>query len=153
LPLLPCAGRFWNGDGRPLGLSGAPHSSQYCEPSRFSVLHRSQVIIVDKKASHFSAKRIERANASYRMESDASLECGDLSPLWSRDELQGRLVTSYFRGGSKAATSRRTPGRRVNPGRGLLTKCGYETSRIWPQRQVALIMKQFGNFSRRSYFS
>jgi hypothetical protein len=32
--------------GRELGLSGAPHSSQYCAPSRFSVLHRSHVIIV-----------------------------------------------------------------------------------------------------------
>src|SRR5687768_11826824 len=30
---------------RKLGLSGAPHSSQYCEPSRFSVLHLSQLII------------------------------------------------------------------------------------------------------------
>ena len=29
-----------------LASSGAPHSSQYCEPSRFSVLHLSQVIIV-----------------------------------------------------------------------------------------------------------
>jgi hypothetical protein len=28
-----------------LGLNGAPHSSQYCDPSKFSVLHRSQVII------------------------------------------------------------------------------------------------------------
>lgn len=27
------------------GLNGAPHSSQYCEPSKFSVLHLSQVII------------------------------------------------------------------------------------------------------------
>jgi hypothetical protein len=31
---------------RRLGFNGAPHSSQYCEPSRFSVLHLSQVIIV-----------------------------------------------------------------------------------------------------------
>jgi len=31
--------------GRPLGRNGAPHSSQYCDPSRFSVLHLSQVII------------------------------------------------------------------------------------------------------------
>jgi len=32
--------------GRPLlGRKGAPHSSQYCDPSRFSVLHLSQVII------------------------------------------------------------------------------------------------------------
>ena len=30
---------------RGFGRSGAPHSSQYWEPSRFSVLHRSQVII------------------------------------------------------------------------------------------------------------
>src|ERR1700730_13605072 len=30
---------------RALGFSGAPHSSQYCEPSRFSVLHLSHVII------------------------------------------------------------------------------------------------------------
>src|SRR5918994_1659873 len=31
--------------GREFGLSGAPHSSQYWAPSRFSVLHRSHVIM------------------------------------------------------------------------------------------------------------
>lgn len=36
---------FWPSSWRPFGLRGAPHSSQYCEPSKFSVLHRSQVII------------------------------------------------------------------------------------------------------------
>jgi len=36
---------FCPSTGRPFGLRGAPHSSQYCEPSRFSVLHLSQVII------------------------------------------------------------------------------------------------------------
>ena len=30
---------------RELGFRGAPHSSQYCDPSRFSVLHLSHVII------------------------------------------------------------------------------------------------------------
>lgn len=39
--------------GRPLGRNGAPHSSQYCEPSRFSVLHLSQVIIWIPKSKTF----------------------------------------------------------------------------------------------------
>src|SRR5688572_7472587 len=48
--------------GRPLGRKGAPHSSQYCDPSRFSVLHLSQVIIASKKSLHFSAKAAQCAN-------------------------------------------------------------------------------------------
>src|ERR1051325_4013245 len=48
-PSVPCAGNLGGGAGRPFGRKGAPHSSQYCEPSRFSVLHLSQVIIVEKQ--------------------------------------------------------------------------------------------------------
>src|SRR5215470_8086323 len=47
--LLPCdsglGAEIPEGLERALGLSGAPHSSQYCDPSRFSVLHLSHVII------------------------------------------------------------------------------------------------------------
>src|SRR6185369_13736615 len=53
LPLLPAAfpdaGLRCTGLGRPFGLKGAPHSSQYCDPSRFSVLHLSHVIMTSKK--------------------------------------------------------------------------------------------------------
>jgi hypothetical protein len=63
-PSAPFRGLLWLAAGRPFGRKGAPHSSQYCEPSRFSVLHLSQVIIVVKKASYFSAKPSRRANAS-----------------------------------------------------------------------------------------
>ena len=52
----PPDGAFWplgsaiapprtGGLGRTFGFKGAPHSSQYCEPSRFSVLHLSQLIM------------------------------------------------------------------------------------------------------------
>src|SRR5215210_6825141 len=62
-PSVPFNGVLSTGVGWPFGLKGAPHSSQYCEPSRFSVLHLSQVIIA-QKASHSSAKRACRANGT-----------------------------------------------------------------------------------------
>jgi len=58
LPLPPFAGLWCMVFGRPFGLRGAPHSSQYCDPSRFSVLHLSQVIIVVQKAKHFTANAV-----------------------------------------------------------------------------------------------
>jgi len=45
LPFPSIGGPLNPDDDRGFGLRGAPHSSQYCEPSRFSVLHLSQVII------------------------------------------------------------------------------------------------------------
>jgi hypothetical protein len=33
---------------RTFGFNGAPHSSQYCEPSRFSVLHLAHEIMVQQ---------------------------------------------------------------------------------------------------------
>src|SRR5690242_20300698 len=53
LPLFPGVGLFWYDDERPFGRNGAPHSSQYCEPSRFSVLHLSHVIIVITESKLF----------------------------------------------------------------------------------------------------
>ena len=56
-----------------------------------------------------------------------SLECGDLSPLWSRAEREA--VVCALRAPNKAATSRRTPGRRPNISF-LCTKVAISVARI-----------------------
>src|SRR6185503_4085722 len=134
-PSAPCGGRIWLAAECPFGRKGAPHSSQYCEPSRFSVLHLSQVIIVVvKKANHFSANSVS-------------------APM----HLTLRISAfSAFKALSTQRPQRYAEERRDLPERVLTidhSPASQNVARLRRGPRICSKMKLFDKFPRNSYFS